>query len=729
MKENIVKSYKTCFALLASLLLTVAGTFADNPIIPNQGVCDPHIRIFNNKAFLFSSHDFGKGEKIYKMVDWQLFSSSDLVAWKKEFVLRPEDTYIGPWHECYAPDGATRNGKYYFYFSQQQKQAWVAISDKPEGPYVDALKKPLLPEKLTPSAEYDMSVFTDDDKARTPYIVWGYTVANKDYYIARLNEDMISLAEAPRKIVIQNGWKNDAPALHKYNGTYYLNAHGAQYATATNVYGPYIYRGQWKATWTDHGSVFHWNNQAFHIYGVRDQGDPFFRTTKIQYIHYKDNGDIVVDQFIEDSPLGVGQYDPAWLRTEAEWYFAASGGLEKREILGGFEIRGITDGSWLRFPKVQEMTEGMLLNFRVSSANPDGSSIEIRQDTPDGPLLGSITVADTEGWEAYKTVTTKLKNKAGTQDLCFVFKGKGNELMRLDWWNTDKSVVNTKLTRYEAENAKLSGTSAAGDNLVGFSGNGFVRCHGGKDDGSVSFTVHSGSGGDRLFKLRYSAGAGNQAMTVYVNASKVLIAPLTGTGTWDAWTDYFSMLKLPGGPCEIKLVPTSDVCVDYIEIDGSGDFVRPYHGKSAQLPGRIQVEDYDRGGYRDTDLQNHGGVYRPDEPVDIGKKEDKDGGFFLGWFGAGEWLEYTVDINPGTYTLNLCIASMGDGQQVELSLAGKILARIDIPSTGGFQKWQTVTVQDINLPNGQNQILRITSLKGGPNIDWIEFIHSKNSRE
>jgi len=237
-KSNHMRNRKQV-AIYFALLVIGANVMAGNPIIPNQGVCDPHIRIFNNKAYLFSSHDFGKGERIYKMKDWQLFSSPDLVTWKKEFVLKPEDTYIGPWNECYAPDGATRNGKYYFYFSQQQKQMGVAVSDNPEGPYVDVLRKPLLPEKLTPTADYDAGIFIDDDKARTPYIVWGYTVNNQDYYIAKLNEDMMSLAEKPRKIVIKNGWKNDAPALHKHNGIYYLNSHEGWYATSDNVYGPF----------------------------------------------------------------------------------------------------------------------------------------------------------------------------------------------------------------------------------------------------------------------------------------------------------------------------------------------------------------------------------------------------------------------------------------------------------------------------------------------------------
>ena len=429
---------RTQVAVCFALLVMGGNVMAANPIIPSQGVCDPHVRIFNNKAYVFSSHDFGKNERIYKMVDWQLFSSSDLVNWKKEFVLKPEDTYIGPWHECYAPDGATRNGKYYFYFSQQQKQMGVAVSDTPEGPYVDVLKKPLLPANLTPTANYDAGIFTDDDTARTPYIVWGYTVANQDYYIAKLNEDMMSLAETPRKIVILNGWKNDAPALHKHNGIYYLNSHEGRYATSDNVYGPYVSRGRYTQLYADHGSFFMWNNQTYHVYGTRmDWKDPFYRETRITYAHYKVNGDIVTDEFIAKSSIGVGQYDPTWPRIEAEWYFASSDGLVKHETPDGFEIRGITNSAWLRFPKVLNMAKDPSLSFRVASAAPGGGTIEIREGTADGNLLGSVVVPDTGGWSAYRTVTTRLTSPAGTRDLCFVFNGKGKELLRFDWWRIE----------------------------------------------------------------------------------------------------------------------------------------------------------------------------------------------------------------------------------------------------------------------------------------------------
>ncbi len=148
-------------------------------IIPNRGVCDPHVHIFNGKAYMFTSHDYGMGEPIFRMDDWQLFSSDDLLNWKLEFVLKPEDTYLKHTNECYATDGAERNGKYYFYFSDQQRSTGVAVSDKPGGPYRDALGKPLLPQGIADTASYDPTVFIDDDEAKTPYIIFGYSCIGK----------------------------------------------------------------------------------------------------------------------------------------------------------------------------------------------------------------------------------------------------------------------------------------------------------------------------------------------------------------------------------------------------------------------------------------------------------------------------------------------------------------------------------------------------------------------
>jgi arabinoxylan arabinofuranohydrolase len=450
---------KGTFLLVYSLLIIISSNMfsqkwsynINNEIIRGKGVCDPHISIFNDTAYLFATHDAGPGNKDYTMNDWYLYSSPDLVNWKLEFTLKPENTFIGPWNACYAPDGATRNGKYYFYFSQKQSQTGVAVSDNPKGPYTDLIKKPLLPENLTPTADYDPAIFIDDDPEKTPYILWGYTVVGQSYYIAKLNEDMMSLADAPRKIVIHNSWKNDAVDLHKRNGIYYLNSHEARYATSTNVYGPYTFKGVqtydglYTKIYCDHGNFFNWKNQTYHSYGVRvDTLDPYYRTTKITYLHYKDNGDLVADDFFATSNLGVGQYDAKWPTIQAEWFFEASNGLVKKETKNGFGIHNITDNSYLHFPKLQNLSKSSVFNFYISSTNKKKCSIEIREGGIDGKLLGKCKISDTGSLDIYKNFSCNVKNISSTADIYFVFKGKekDKELFRFDWFKTTESLKN-----------------------------------------------------------------------------------------------------------------------------------------------------------------------------------------------------------------------------------------------------------------------------------------------
>jgi len=79
-----------------------------------KGICDPHIRIFNNKAYLYASHDLSPENSGFVMPDWWIWSSDDLVHWQYESSLKPEDTYIGePSNGCWATDVLEKGGRYY----------------------------------------------------------------------------------------------------------------------------------------------------------------------------------------------------------------------------------------------------------------------------------------------------------------------------------------------------------------------------------------------------------------------------------------------------------------------------------------------------------------------------------------------------------------------------------------------------------------------------------------
>jgi arabinoxylan arabinofuranohydrolase len=394
----------------------------NNPIISNYGVCDPHIHIFNNKAYIFASHDREPFESFYGMYDWWVWSSTDLVHWKMEYNLFPTDMWVGATNNAWAVDGVERNGKSYFYVSGNWKTGVAVSNTGAAGPYKDALGK-----HITDKMSYDPTVFIDDDANKTPYLITN----GFPYRIARLNEDMISLAEEPKDLTHTTvAWNGDGGFLHKRNGIYYLNGHGTKYSTATNIYGPYTYRGTFYKKWVDHPGIFSWNNQTYCAFGAPDVGT-HFRKTHLTYVHYKANGDMFADGYIGDSFIGVGQYDCS-KKIEAEWYFAASDGTDKREFETGFVVSNLTNNASLYYQRVLNVQANAEISIQVSSAN-DGGVIEVRLDKANGKLLGKIEVPNTGSLTIYKNVSSKLKNSAGLNNLYLVYKGKTGNSANLDW--------------------------------------------------------------------------------------------------------------------------------------------------------------------------------------------------------------------------------------------------------------------------------------------------------
>jgi hypothetical protein len=559
--------------------LAIAATLqAGNPAIPNQGVADPHLHVFGNKAYIFAGHDFGDPNgKQWDTREWWVWSSDDMVEWKMESVLKTEDTYMkrsGPM--AWAGDAAERNGKYYWYFSNTAKDTGVAVADSPGGPYRDALGKPLIPERFTPTRSYDPTLFVDDDEAKTPYLVFGGPkwVKNGDsYYIVRMNEDMLSLAETPKKIILQNpdgtiNKADDKNFLHKHNGIYYLSWR-SHYATSQNVYGPYTYRGDIGTT-HDHASFCPWNNQWFMCYTIFDRTGSH-RAPGLCYIHYKDNGEMATVE-PEIKAFGVGRYEGTWENIQAEWYLAASAGTSKREIpSGGFEVRAEKDGSWLTFPKVQSLLANTPMSFSVASGNADGATIEIRKGAVDGELLGTCSVPNTGGVDVFKTVKCKLKNSPGQNDLCLVFKGSGSgELLRLDGFHfkeSDEAASDDwKIKAYgagqyegtwEKIQAEWHASAGVGVSKHEMPGGGFdVRFQ--KDGSWIAFPKVNSMMTDTF--IGFSVASGNRTgATIEIHkgsADGELLGTciIRSTGSWEAFKTVKCKLKNRPGPNDLCLV-------------------------------------------------------------------------------------------------------------------------------------------------------------------------------
>jgi hypothetical protein len=79
------------------------------------------------------------------------------------------------------------------------------------------------------------------------------------------------------------------------------------------------------------------------------------------------------------------------------------------------------------------------LSVRVASGGL-GGEIEFRLDRPDGPVIASLKVEPTGGWDKWKELSTDIPATAGDHDLLIRFnhpEGRSG-LMNLDWVHLGK---------------------------------------------------------------------------------------------------------------------------------------------------------------------------------------------------------------------------------------------------------------------------------------------------
>ena len=142
----------------------------------------------------------------------------------------------------------------------------------------------------------------------------------------------------------------------------------------------------------------------------------------------------------------------------------------------------------------------------------------------------------------------------------------------------------------------------------------------------------------------------------------------------------------------------------------------PFHGSPFAVGSgttTIQAEDFDLGGegvaYHDVDAANLSGAYRTTEGVDIQATTDTGGGYNVGYTKAGEWMEYTINVQTaGSYDLSFRIASAAANGKFHAEIDGtNVTGTLTMPNTGGTQKWITLTKSSIAPTAGQH-VLRLS---------------------
>lgn len=324
-------------------------------LFPQDYMADPSANVFNNRLYIYPSHDRDSGECFdddgghFQMLDYHVLSFDDVeqdAATDHGVILDVEQV---PWAErqMWDNDVVEKDGKYFLVFSAKDYNGvfrlGVAVADRPEGPFIPE------PYPIRGSFSIDPCVFKDDDGEIYCYFggLWGgqlqwWIPAQLPYgkegdptlrtssdkktllfirpdapalssCVARMSDDVLQFAEAPRPVVILNRDGTpmkagdphrffEASWMHKYKGKYYFSystgdSHYLCYAIGDSPYGPFVYQGvilEPVVGWTTHHSIVEYRGQWYLFYHdcVPSNDTTWLRSIKVQRLFYNEDGTI-----------------------------------------------------------------------------------------------------------------------------------------------------------------------------------------------------------------------------------------------------------------------------------------------------------------------------------------------------------------------------------------------------------------------------------------------------
>jgi len=353
---------KLCFLLFTSMLLVFwNASFAQqkkqaersgNPVFPGW-YADPEGIIFDNTYWIYPTYsdDYGKPDRSAGFSELQLktqkntinpqylkqtfinaFSSKDLTHWEKHpHVLDIKDVKWAA-YSIWAPSITRKDGKYYLFFGANDIQnnnqlggIGVAVADKPAGPYIDHIGKPLVDKFYNNAQPIDQFVFKDTDGQY--YLIYG---GWRHCNIGKLNKDFTGFVPFKDSTVFKSitpeNYVEGAYMITR-KGKYYLMwsegnwtgpDYSVAYAMSDSPLGPFKRIGKVLqqdpaiATGAGHHSVIHVpnTNDWYIVYHRRplNTTDGNHRETCIDHLYFDKNGLIlpvkITNEGVEKRTLG-----------------------------------------------------------------------------------------------------------------------------------------------------------------------------------------------------------------------------------------------------------------------------------------------------------------------------------------------------------------------------------------------------------------------------------------
>lgn len=475
-----MKSVSLVSALIGFGLCTNA--MAENPLIQTYYSPDPAPVVFGDTLCTYSGND--EGGSFFTMHGWRVSCTTDMVNWTdmNTLILEAGDfngsaKKNGDW----ASQCIRRNGKYYYYVTVESTRGGravnVAVSDKKEGPFKDALNGKHL---AGPNWDYiDPTVFVDDDGQA--WLYWG----NPKLYYCPLKENMIECASEIKVSDMSgfNGKYTEGPWIHKRGNKYYMiYAAGGipesiDYSWSDSPTGPWTYKGvimpsnEPGAAFTVHSGIVDFKGRSFFFYHNQKnvRGGGYSRSTAIEEFTWNADGTIPTIRATNNGVVKpIKNLDP-FVRVEAETK-AWVGGMTVNTA-GGYTIIehvGAEYGNVFLtkmnsgfYTKVRSVDMGDGADRIIVCTRGNGGKLELHAGSENGALLASMDIPASSAWEEH---TFDVTDAAGVDDLFFVVKQGGFDF---DYWYMESEKTAVPQTAYNDKPATIPGKIEAENYDVG----------------------------------------------------------------------------------------------------------------------------------------------------------------------------------------------------------------------------------------------------------------------
>lgn len=460
------------------LVLALRSAPAQKLITPGyQFNSDPTCRELDGRFYLFTTHDpytvqFETDNSGFAgMYDFHAYSTTDFDHWVDHgSILSTHDAH---WHAGSAiwdgDAGIPANGKYYAYApfrvnpdsekNYETFQIGVLVSDRIEGPYRDALGKPMTTIEgakivgLSPTV-----VFADNGD---PYLLWGADAGGARYVrMAKLKPNMTELAEPVRDIEVQ--WQDSAgyreyfesPILFKRGDLWYMtymswatpgrkssnypstapNGFYVRYATSKSIFGPFnenprtaMYPGG-GGVQNNHQGICEYEGQWY--IGYHTSYENIHRQVAVTRLTFRADGSI--EPIYPDEDQGAGTpgvseltLDAFAAKREAQEFHARLN-ADPNPIAGGGYSFAMKDGGYLRFDKMDfgVGSAGFRIAIRAEALHLKSGRIEIRIDNPAGRIIGEAEVGLTANQGPEHLLTGPLSTVTGVHTVFLIAHGR-----------------------------------------------------------------------------------------------------------------------------------------------------------------------------------------------------------------------------------------------------------------------------------------------------------------